>query len=200
LTEKEQQALKTIKKHMWGAMGAGLIPFLAVDLLAVSAVQLKMVAAISKIYGVPFVANCGKAVIGSLFGSLAPNAGGGFAASAIFKTIPLINLFGGAVMALISGAPLDGPANPATLTYVPTPEWFYLPLDQLLVFFPTELVGFGVFVVVGIGATLMLALPFIDRNPDRHPVHRPDVLIPAFFLIFTVIYLAMLGVNRLYNL
>ena len=104
MTEKEQQALKTIKKHMWGAMGAGLIPFLAVDLLAVSAVQLKMVAAISKIYGVPFVANCGKAVIGSLFGSLAPNAGGGFAASAIFKTIPLINLFGGAVMALLSGA------------------------------------------------------------------------------------------------
>jgi len=104
------------------------------------------------------------------------------------------------VMGLVSGAPLDGPANAATLTYVPTPEWFYLPLDQLLVFFPTALIGFGVFVVVGIGATLMLALPFIDRNPDRHPVHRPDVLIPAFFLIFTVIYLAMLGVNRLYNL
>ena len=104
------------------------------------------------------------------------------------------------VMGLISGAPLDGPANTATLTYVPTPEWFYLPLDQLLVFFPTALVGFGVFVVVGIGATLMLALPFIDRNPERHPIRRPDVLIPAFFLIGTVIYLAMLGVNRLYNL
>jgi quinol-cytochrome oxidoreductase complex cytochrome b subunit len=104
------------------------------------------------------------------------------------------------VMGLISGAPLDGPANPATLTYVPTPEWFYLPLDQLLVFFPTALVGLGVFVIVGIGATLMLALPFIDRNPDRHPIRRPDVLVPAFFLIGTVIYLAMLGVNRLYNL
>ncbi len=104
------------------------------------------------------------------------------------------------VMAVLSGAPLDGPANPATLTYVPTPEWFYLPLDQLLVFFPTALIGFGVFVIVGIGATLMLALPFIDRNPERHPIRRPDVLVPAFFLIFTVIYLAMLGVNRLYNL
>jgi len=104
------------------------------------------------------------------------------------------------VMGLISGAPLDGPANPATLTYVPTPEWFYLPLDQLLVFFPTQLVGFGVFIIVGIGATVMLLLPFIDRNPERHPIRRPDVLVPAFFLIGTVIYLAMLGVNRLYNL
>ena len=104
------------------------------------------------------------------------------------------------VMGLISGAPLDGPANPATLTYVPTPEWFYLPLDQLLVFFPLGLVGFGVFVVVGIAATLTIALPFIDRGPERHPIRRPDVLIPALFLIGSVIYLAMLGVNRLYNL
>ena len=67
-------------------------------------------------------------------------------------------------------------------------------------FFPTQLVGLGVFVIVGIGATLMLALPFIDRNPDRHPIRRPDVLVPAFFFIGTVIYLALLGVNRLYNL
>lgn len=104
------------------------------------------------------------------------------------------------IMGLISGAPLDGPANPATLTYVPTPEWFYLPLDQLLVFFPTVLVGFGVFVIVGIGALLMLGLPFIDRSPERRPIRRPEILIPAFFVIGSVIYLAMLGVNRLYNL
>jgi quinol-cytochrome oxidoreductase complex cytochrome b subunit len=104
------------------------------------------------------------------------------------------------VMGLISGAPLDGAANPATLTYVPTPEWFYLPLDQLLVFFPTSLVGFGVFVVVGVGALLMLLLPFIDRSPERRPLRRPEVLVPALFLIGTVVYLAMLGVNRLYNL
>lgn len=104
------------------------------------------------------------------------------------------------VMGLISGAPLDGPANAATLTYVPTPEWFYLPLDQLLVFFPTSLIGLGVFVIVGGAALLMLVLPFIDRSTERRPLRRPEVLVPGFFLIGSVIYLAMLGVNRLYNL
>jgi uncharacterized protein (DUF697 family) len=104
LTEKEQQALKTIKKYMWGAVGAAaLIPFILVDMLAVSAVQLKMVAAISKIYGVPFEANRGKAVIGSLVGSLVPS-GVAEVAIVIWKTTPLINLFGGAAMALVTGA------------------------------------------------------------------------------------------------
>ena len=104
MTEKEQQALKTIKKYMWGAVAAAaLIPVLLVDMLAVSAVQLKMVAAISKIYGVPFEANRGKAVIGSLAGSLVPS-GVAEVAIIIWKTTPLINLLGGAAMAVISGA------------------------------------------------------------------------------------------------
>lgn len=103
-------------------------------------------------------------------------------------------------MGLISGAPLDEAADPATLTYVPTPEWFYLPLDQWLVHSPTSLVGFGIFGVLLLGQLLMLLLPFIDRSPDRRPLRRPEVLVPAFFMIFAVIFLAILGVNRLYNL
>jgi uncharacterized protein (DUF697 family) len=105
LTEKEQQAHKTIKKYMWGAVGAAaLIPLPVLDFLAVSGVQLKMVAAISKIYDVPFEANCGKAVIGSLVGSLVPGAMSCGAALSVLKATPLINVFGGAAMALISGA------------------------------------------------------------------------------------------------
>ena len=84
---------------MGAVAAAALIPFLLVDMLAVSAVQLKMVAAISKIYGVPFEANCGKAVIGSLVPS-----GVAEVAIAIWKATPLINYFGGAAMALISRA------------------------------------------------------------------------------------------------
>jgi quinol-cytochrome oxidoreductase complex cytochrome b subunit len=105
------------------------------------------------------------------------------------------------IMGLISGAPLDEPANPATLTYVPTPEWFFLPLDQFLVVAPSNpLIGIAVFGVVGIGAALMVFLPFIDRSPERRPLRRPEVIIPALFMAFTVIFFAVLGINRLYNL
>ena len=49
------------------------------------------------------------------------------------------------IMGGIGGAPLDTFANPATLTYVPTPEWFYLPLDQFLVLTPQDpLIAIGV--------------------------------------------------------
>jgi uncharacterized protein (DUF697 family) len=105
LTEKEQHAHKTIKKYMWGAVGAAaLIPLPLLDFLAVSGLQLRMVASISKIYDVPFEANCGKAVIGSLVGSLVPGAVSCGAALSVLKATPLINVFGGAAMALVSGA------------------------------------------------------------------------------------------------
>jgi len=72
VSENEQKALKTVKNYMWWSMGAGLIPVPFVDLVAVSGVQLKMLAEISKIYGVQFQESRGKAVIGSLIGSIVP--------------------------------------------------------------------------------------------------------------------------------
>jgi quinol-cytochrome oxidoreductase complex cytochrome b subunit len=105
------------------------------------------------------------------------------------------------VMAFLFGAPLDERANPATLTYTPTPEWFYIPLDQLLVFIPSVwLIGFGIFVLIGLAATLFVILPFIDRSPHRRPLERPEVLLPGLFFAFMIIILAVLGINRLFNL
>ncbi len=105
------------------------------------------------------------------------------------------------VMGLAGGAPLDTIANPATLTYVPTPEWFYLPLDQFLVLTPQNpLIAIGVLVIVGGGAAAMFLLPVLDRSPERRPTRRPEILVPAIFVIFAVIFLATLGVNRLYSL
>jgi quinol-cytochrome oxidoreductase complex cytochrome b subunit len=121
----------------------------------------------------------------------------------IFKDVALSTVLIAVIfiMGLISGAPLDGPANPATLSYVPTPEWFFLPLDQFLVVAPANpLIAIGVFGVLGLGAALMVLLPFIDRSPERRPLRRPEVIVPALFMAFTVIFFAVLGINRLYNL
>ena len=105
------------------------------------------------------------------------------------------------ITGLLFGAPLDAPADPATLSYVPTPEWFYLPLDQFLVITPHDpLIAVGIFIMVLGGALAFLLVPFLDRSKERRPNRRPEVLIPAFFVIFSVIILAMIGVNRLYSL
>ena len=105
MTENEVKALDITKKYMWWSMGAGLIPVPFVDWAAVSGVQLKMLADLSKIYSVPFHANRGKAIIGSLFGFLLPH---GMACGLIgswLKAIPLVGVLAGApAMAAFSGA------------------------------------------------------------------------------------------------
>jgi uncharacterized protein (DUF697 family) len=104
MSEKEQEALKTTKKYMWLSMGAGLIPVPGVDWAALSGVQLKMIAAISKTYGVPFQENWGKATITSLAGFIVPHATAcGWIASTV-KLIPVVGVLAGApAMALLAG-------------------------------------------------------------------------------------------------
>jgi uncharacterized protein (DUF697 family) len=105
LSEKEQQTLKTVKNYMWWSMGAGLIPVPWADLAAVASVQLKMLAEISKIYGVPFQENRGKAAIGSLVGFVLPHAMAFGAVGSLLKAIPVVGVLAGApAMALFCGA------------------------------------------------------------------------------------------------
>ena len=105
MSEKEQDALKTTKKYMWISMGAGLIPIPGVDWAAVSGVQLKMLTEISKIYGVPFHKNLGKATIGSLAGFIVPHAMAFGWIGDVLKLIPVVGILAGApATGLLAGA------------------------------------------------------------------------------------------------
>jgi len=105
MSEKEQKALKTVKNYMWWTMGAGLVPVPILDLVAVSGVQLKMLAEISKIYDIPFEKNRGKAVVGSLVGFVVPHSLSYGVVFSLLKTLPLLgSLAGASSMVLFSGA------------------------------------------------------------------------------------------------
>ncbi len=105
MSEREQNALKTTKNYMWWSMGAGLIPIPFVDLVAVSGVHLKMLAAISKIYGVQYSENRGKAVIAALTGSAVPHAMSFGMVGSLLKAVPLVGVLAGTpTMALFSAA------------------------------------------------------------------------------------------------
>jgi uncharacterized protein (DUF697 family) len=105
LSENQQVALKTIKNYMWLSIGASLIPVPWVDLAAVGGVQLRMLAEISKIYGVPFQENRGKAIIASLTGFVLPHALAYNGIGSLLKHIPGLGSLAGAPMqALFCGA------------------------------------------------------------------------------------------------
>lgn len=77
------------------------------------------------------------------------------------------------LLAATFGARLEPPADPTDTAYIPRPEWYFLPLYQLLRLVPGS---FESVVAVGVPSALivaMLGLPFFDRNSRRNLLHRP---------------------------
>lgn len=63
------------------------------------------------------------------------------------------------------------------------PEWYFLPMFQLLKYLP-EPIAVG---LPGLVGTLIFLLPFLDRSPERHPRRRPvAITIATAFLIITL--------------
>jgi ubiquinol-cytochrome c reductase cytochrome b subunit len=76
-------------------------------------------------------------------------------------------------LARVSGAGLEPPADPSDSSYVPRPEWYFLPFFQLLKLVPGS---WESAVAVGLPAALVLVLlllPFFDRKSIRSLTHRP---------------------------
>ena len=92
---------RIIRTHVIWASGAGLIPLPLIDLAAVTAIQVDLLNALSKHYGVPFDAASGKSLVTALTGTTLARIG----ASAI-KAIPVVGfLVGGLSMSVMSRVP-----------------------------------------------------------------------------------------------
>src|SRR5665213_2830069 len=87
--------------------------------------------------------------------------------------------------------PIDlGPrANPADASFVPRPEWYYLPLFQWLKIVSGHWSLIGGIVLPAFLALLFAVIPFLDRRRERRPWRRPIVI--AGFAIFIGCYAAL---------
>ena len=87
------------------------------------------------------------------------------------------------LLALAFGAPLEAPADPTDTSYIPRPEWYFLPIYQLLKLVPGS---FEAVIAVGVPTVLLivlLGLPFFDRNSTRNLLHRPVALVSLAVLL-----------------
>ncbi len=104
------------------------------------------------------------------------------------------------VLSYVSPAPLTEPADPATVTYVPRPEWFFFFYEQMLMFFPGyALIGFGAVVVPTIFVILLLVLPWLDRSPNYSPLKRPFATVIGLLVIVTIVLNMLLALSRIIN-
>jgi len=88
-----------------------------------------------------------------------------FAAMAVVLAVMLLVVVRG------HGAPLEAPADPAS-AYDARPEWYFLPLYQLLKSFPGRLEWVGALGAPLLAGGLLFLLPLLDRGPTRAPGSR----------------------------
>lgn len=101
-------------------------------------------------------------------------------------------------LALFVPPALEARADPATISYVPLPEWFMLPADQVLPYLPGPLIVL-IPVVFGVFVLALLAVPFLDRGPETNLFKRPAAIAGGVLLPLVVFILTLLAVYRIEN-
>ena len=105
------------------------------------------------------------------------------------------------VLSYVLPAPLSEPADPATTTYIPRPEWFFFFYEQMLMFFPGyALIGFGAVVVPTIFVILLFAVPWMDRGPNTSPLQRPFATVIGLLVVITVVLNMLMALARIIKL
>jgi len=94
-----------INRHVAYALGAGLIPLPVFDVLTIAGVQLKLIADLSQLYGIPFARNQAKAIIGALVGGAGSLSLATTTMASLAKTVPGAgSLLGASALPLSAGA------------------------------------------------------------------------------------------------
>lgn len=97
-------------------------------------------------------------------------------------------------------APLTEPMDLSTTTYVPRPEWFFFFLDQWLIYFPGGvLISIADVIVPALFALLLLAVPWLDREPAYSPARRPFMVVIGFLIIIAIVLNLFLAMTRIAN-
>jgi uncharacterized protein (DUF697 family) len=89
-TDRQARAHSIITKYAAFGFGGGIIPFPMMDIAAVAAVQLKMLADLAELYEVEFVDNWGKSSLSSLVGGSMPHVLAAGTLGSLIKAIPVV--------------------------------------------------------------------------------------------------------------
>jgi ubiquinol-cytochrome c reductase cytochrome b subunit len=81
------------------------------------------------------------------------------------------------VLARVQGAGLEPAADPTDTSYIPRPEWYFLPFFQLLKLVPGKAESLVAVGVPGLLTLGLLLLPFFDRRSVRSLTRRPLALL-----------------------
>lgn len=81
------------------------------------------------------------------------------------------------LIAVLFRTPLEAPADPTDTSYIPRPEWYFLPIYQLLKLVPGSMESLIAVGVPSVLVLVLLGLPFFDRGSTRNLLHRPIAMV-----------------------
>ncbi|MFQ5593365.1 MAG: c-type cytochrome [Anaerolineae bacterium] len=97
-------------------------------------------------------------------------------------------------LAIVKGAELEARADPASASYNPRPEWYFLFLFEFLKFFPGSMEAVAAIIIPTLFILLLFLLPFIDSHPlRRHPLDRPVVVSIGGVILAGIVGLTIMG-------
>lgn len=100
MSERLNQAKSVVNRYAMLSGGAGLIPVPLADVAAITAIQVKMIADLAKVYELEFKKDRVKSVVTSLLGGFVPTAAAGVAtgfAASYVKSVPIAGTIIGTV-------------------------------------------------------------------------------------------------------
>jgi uncharacterized protein (DUF697 family) len=102
--DRHDHASKIISSAMRWSAGAGAIPVPAIDLVALAAVQTRMLSELSELYGQSLKTEYGRATVSVLLGTLLPGTVTGALVGSAVKTVPVVGTLSGMASMAIFGA------------------------------------------------------------------------------------------------
>ena len=87
-----QQAKEIVSRYAVWSSAFGVLPVPIADVAGITGTQISMIAALSKLYGVPFSKSWVRSILGSIVGGVAPWAVTAGVVSTVFKSMPGIGL------------------------------------------------------------------------------------------------------------
>jgi len=80
-------------------------------------------------------------------------------------------------------------ADPLITPHAIKPEWYFLPMYQVLKYFPKLT---GIF-IVSLAPLMLFFWPFIDRTPERDPRKRPVSVVFGILVLLSLVLFGMMG-------
>ena len=96
------------------------------------------------------------------------------------------------ILALALPPPVRRQLDPA-VQFAPKPAWYFLPLYELVKYFPGRLVFLGASVLPLLGLLLVYAVPWLDASTETDLRRRPKAALGALLFGAAVLFLLWKG-------